>query len=78
MNCISIYVSQAAAAQRSFHPPLPGQLNKLSRLPFSEPQDNYRSVFRDHNVTGTLHLQMMHRFCEPALRFTISRPLASC
>lgn len=78
MNCVSIYVGQAAAAQRSFHTPLPGQLSKLTRLLSFEPQDNYRSVFRDHNATGMLHLQMTHQCCEPALKLAVSSPLASC
>lgn len=78
MNSVSISVGQAAAAQRSFHTPLPGQLSKLSRLLLFEPQDNYRSVFRDHNATGMLHLQMTHDCCEPALKLDISSPLASC
>lgn len=62
----------------SFRPPFWRQLSKLRKLLFFEPQDNYRSMFRDHNATGMLHLQMSHHCCEPTLKFTISSPPASC
>lgn len=49
-----------ADAQGSFHLSLQRQLNNLSRVTLFNPQDNYRSAFRDHNAAGMVHLQVIH------------------